>query len=50
MFGSLSAQFIRIIDEFLRSSDLTTITLRHVRSHLQDEVGYDLGPFKVCLR
>ncbi|KAF8467655.1 hypothetical protein BDZ91DRAFT_722830 [Kalaharituber pfeilii] len=39
-------EFTRIIDAFLRSSDLTTVSQRSVRAHLQEVVGYDLTPIK----
>ncbi|KAF8449849.1 SWIB/MDM2 domain-containing protein [Terfezia claveryi] len=42
--------FTRIIDDFLRSSDLTTITLRTVRAHLQEKAGYDLDFVKTEIK
>jgi len=42
--------FTHIIDDFLRTSDLTTITLRNVRAHLQERVGYDLDTVKTEIK
>lgn len=42
--------FVRIIDDFLRISDLTIITLRNVREHLQEKSGCDLDPIKADIK
>ena len=41
--------FVPIIDSILAKSDLTTISEKRIRKGLQDVVGYDLTPQKVCL-
>lgn len=41
-------QYIPIIDSILAKSDLTTISSKTIRNGLQDEIGYDLTPHKVC--
>ena len=40
--------FTGIIDSILSQSDLTTISEKRIRRGLQDAVGYDLTPQKVC--
>ncbi|KAI5810181.1 hypothetical protein DFH27DRAFT_521791 [Peziza echinospora] len=46
----IGAKFTHIIDAFLRSSDLKTVSLRNVRAHLQNVLGYDLTPVKDEIR
>lgn len=40
--------FTQVIDSILGQSDLTTISEKRIRRGLQDAVGYDLTPQKVC--
>lgn len=40
--------FTQVIDSILGQSDLTTVSEKRIRRGLQDVVGYDLTPQKVC--
>lgn len=41
-------RYTQVIDFILAQSDLTTISEKRIRRGLQDAVGYDLTPHKVC--
>lgn len=41
-------RYTRVIDSILARSDLATISEKRIRKGLQDAVGYDLTPEKVC--
>ncbi|KAJ5542867.1 hypothetical protein N7535_005290 [Penicillium sp. DV-2018c] len=43
-------EYIRIIDDILAKSDLTTISEKRIRNGLQDAVGYDLTPQKPLIK
>lgn len=48
MTPEVRAQYIEIIDSVLAKSDLTTVSTKVVRNRLQEAVGHDLTPHKVC--
>lgn len=41
-------QYVPIIDSILENSDLNTISEKRIRKGLQEVVGHDLTPQKVC--
>lgn len=43
-------QYVQVIDSILGQSDLNTISEKRIRRGLQEAVGYDLTPQKVCRR
>lgn len=43
-------RYTGIIDSILAKSDLNTISEKRIRKGLQEVVGHDLTPQKVCLR
>lgn len=52
---SVGAQFIPIIDAILYASDLSTVSVKSVRTGLQSQLGYDItaqkaSPFRVLNR
>lgn len=42
------AQYTRIIDHILKTSDLATVSRKKVRKGLETEIGKDLSDQKVC--
>lgn len=41
-------RFTEVIDSILAKSDLNTISEKRIRTGVQETVGYDLTPHKVC--
>lgn len=44
------AEYVKLIDVILRSSDLNTISEKRIRKGLQEAVNHDLTPQKVIAR
>ena len=47
--AEVAATYTVIIDEILRASDLNTISAKRIRKGLQERIGKDTTPQKVCL-
>ena len=46
--AAVQAEYVKIIDTILASSDLNTISEKRIRKGLQQAVNYDITPQKVC--
>jgi DEK C terminal domain len=45
----IRAKYVGIIDSILIDADLTTISVKQVRSGIQENVQYDITPHKVSM-